>query len=127
MSLGGDIHDIWIRGINDDAANMMCIGKAHMLPGLACIERLVDPISPGRTLTIVGLACSHPDDGRVGGSYRDIANRRYRFVVEYRLPSGKGVDRFPDAPAGKADIGDLRIVFDDRQGVDAASHDRWAD
>src|ERR1044071_934454 len=42
--------------IDDDPADVPGFGEAHVLPSLARIGRLIDAISPGRTLAIVGLA-----------------------------------------------------------------------
>ena len=113
--------------MNHHAADVMGVGEAHVLPGLAAVGGLVNAVAPGRTLAIVGFAGADPDDRRIGRRDGDVADGGDAFLVEDRLPGGAIVGGFPDAAGSHADKNNIRIAFDDCEIVDAAAHDRGTD
>jgi hypothetical protein len=61
--------------VDKDAADVVRVGEAEVLPGLSAVERLVDVVPPRRRLPVVRLARAHVQDLRVGGGDREVADR----------------------------------------------------
>src|SRR5262249_3808209 len=63
---GPDVDDVRIGRMDGDAADLVTLLEAHVLPGLAAINRLVDAIAVGHRVARVVLTCADPDDVLVG-------------------------------------------------------------
>ena len=139
VALGGDVDDVGIDRVDDDAADEAGLGQAHVLPGLAGVLGLVDAVAGGHGIAGRGLARADPDD--IGVALRDghRADRDRRFLVEgggpvqpgiLGLPQparpDRGVDRRdvrlgdgevdrPAAHVGRADVAGLELL--DHGGV----------
>src|SRR5262249_28201137 len=50
MSDGRDVHDVGVRWVNDDAADVPRVGEARCFPVAAAVTGLVDAVAPRRTL-----------------------------------------------------------------------------
>ena len=61
----GDVHDVGIRRMDDDARDGLRVGQAHVLPGAAGIRGLVDTDARHRRAEDVRLAGADPDDVRI--------------------------------------------------------------
>ena len=102
MTERGDVDDVGIGGVNDDAADVVALLQAHVAPRGAAVHRLVDAVAPRRALTVVRLAGAGPDDVAVRGRDGDVANRECAAIcVEHRRPRDAGVDRLEDAARGR--------------------------
>ncbi len=112
--------------MNYDAPDVPGRLQPHPLPGLSAIERLVRSIAPGGALPVVRFARSDPDDRRVGRRNRDVADRRYAFLIEDRLPGCAIVGCFPNATRSGADVHDVRIALYHGEIIDAPAHRRGA-
>ena len=66
MAEGGDVHQVGIFRVHPDLADVVRVGQAHVLPRLASVGRLVDPVAIRDIETDCRL--SHPgiDDVRIG-------------------------------------------------------------
>src|SRR6185369_16705737 len=117
-----DVNDVWIARVDNDPANMLRIPEPHVLPGLAAVERTIDTVAPRRTLSIIRLAGTDPDDIRVRGRYADVADRRRSLLVEDRLEGRAGVCGFPYAAGRGSYIEGRGVAVDNREVVDASAH-----
>ena len=86
MPQGCDINNIRIGGMDDNATNMMGITKPHILPCPAAVSRFINPVSPGRTLTIVRFSSTNPDYTRIGRRHGHITDGASNLVVENGFP-----------------------------------------
>src|ERR1017187_9095092 len=127
VTLRGDVDRVGIGGVHHDAADVVRLLKAQMRPRHAGVGRLVDAITPGRTLAVVGLAGAHVDNGGVGRRDGDVADGRIGLIFEQRLPCGAAVDGLEEAAAGRADINDAGVGLDYGDVVGAPTHDGGAD
>src|SRR5439155_26172649 len=57
----GDVDDIGVFRMNDDAADVLCFLEAHILPRLAAVAGFVDAVAPGDAVAGIGLAGADPD------------------------------------------------------------------
>ena len=122
-----DVDHVRAARVHHHAADVVRLREAHVLPGLAAVERLVDAVAPGGRLAVVGLAGPRVEDLRVRGCDREVADRGHELVVEDRLERGPVVRRLQDPARGGADVERRRVRLDDREVVDAPAHDRGAD
>ena len=98
-----------------------CQTWAQVSPG---VGRTVDPVAFPDVAADVGLARADPDDVGVGRRHRDRADRRYRLLVEDRLPLQAAVDRFPHAAGcGRSPV-DARVAGNAGHARHAASGSR---
>ena len=123
----GDVDDVRILRVDDDAADALGFLQPDVLERLAGVGRLVDAGAERRALAVVRLAGADVDDVGVGRRDRDVADRRDRVLVEDRRPGRAVVGRLPDAAGREADVDDRRVALDDRDVVDAAAHVGRAD
>src|SRR6266550_1151108 len=117
---------IVILRMNHDSPDVARGLQPHLLPGLPAVERLVRSIAPGGALPVVRLSCPDPHHRGVRRRNRNVANRRHALFIEYRLPRGAVVSRFPHAPRSRAHVHDVRIALHDCEIVDAPAHRRGA-
>src|SRR6185437_2023963 len=57
---GGHVDGIGVGGVDDDAADVVGVLEAHVLPVAAAVGGLVYAVAPGRALAVVGLAAAGP-------------------------------------------------------------------
>ena len=122
MPQGGDENGIRVLRVDDDAADALRLPQAHEHPRLAAVERLIDAVSPGRTLAAVGLARPRPDDIGVRRCDGQIADRkRDSLFIEDRLPGQAVVDALKNAPRRRGDKNDLCVVDQSLDVIDPAA------
>src|SRR5260370_40893430 len=92
-----DIDYVRIFRIDDDARDGLRILETHPGKGLAGIGRLVNAVTKARTLAIIRLACSHPDNIRIRQRDRYIADGSSCVSVKTRLEGRAIVRGFPVA------------------------------
>ena len=127
LALGGDVGDVGVGGMQDDAADALGLVEPQVMPGAAGVERAVDAVADRSAVARVAFAGAHPDDVRVAPEDRDGADRRHRLVVEDRLEGQAAVGRLPDAAGRAPDVDHLGVRFHRRDGDDAAAHRRRSD
>ena len=113
--------------MNDDAADLESLRKAHVLPGLAAVRRFVDAVAVRDRVARVILARADPDNVAVGRRDADVADGDGRLTVELMF-KGDAVVNGLDQPAGGCchPVGG-RIRLEDGNGRDAAAHVGRAD
>src|SRR5260370_3243333 len=104
MAEHSEVNYIRIFGIDDDTRYRLRVLETHLSKGFACIRRLVDTVSKTRTLSIVRLTGSNPDDIRVRWRNRYVANRGSRISVENRREGRAIISRFPDASRSQSHV-----------------------
>src|SRR5688500_18072440 len=91
MPKRGDVDDVRVKRMHDDAPDVMRVAKPHVLPRLSAVGRLVDPITPRGALSVIGFSGANPDDVRISWIDRDIADRNRTLTVEDVLPGRAAV------------------------------------
>src|SRR5262245_11076832 len=124
MSDGGNVRNVRIFGVHDDAADRLRFLQASFLKTLPTIDRLVHAGAERGALTIVRLTRADVNDVRVGRRDRDVSNRGDRIGIEDRHPCRPVIRAFPDSAGGKPEIDRAWIALDDSDVVDATAHVR---
>ena len=122
-----DVDHVGIARVHHDARDVLGSLQPHVAPGPAAVFALVDAVAVGDAALIVVLAGAHPDDRRILGIDRDVADRIRAVVVEYRRPGGAVVVGQPDAARGFGDQVMIGIVGEHRDLRDAAGDECRAD
>ena len=105
MSDRGHVHDVGVRRVTDDPADVAGVAEARRLPRTPAVERPVDAVAPGRALTVVRFAGADPDDVGIRRRDRDVADRHHRVdAIEDRRPRGALVGALEDAAARGGDV-----------------------
>src|SRR5262249_19257068 len=107
---GGDVDDVGIGGMNDDARDVMRIGESHELPRLARVGRLEDALAGDRRPRIRLVSAAEPDDLRIRGSDRNGADRFRAHAVGDVRPRGAGVCRLPESAAPGCGVDRVQVV-----------------
>src|SRR5215467_938334 len=123
MSADGDPHSVWVARMHDDAAQGLRALESDSIEGVAGIGALVESIAVRRGLAIVGFTRRDVDDVRIGRRECDVGDRR-GVVVEDRFERGAAVRGLEDARDREAEIVGRRVLWVDRDGVEAAA---WSD
>src|SRR5688572_24210233 len=124
-ALRGDVDDVRVSGIDQDAADMFAFLEADIFPRPSTIDRLVYTIAVGDHALGVVFARADPDHVRVLRVDRDRARRERAFAVEDRRERQSGVDRLPDPAGGRGDVPDLLVGRVDGDVGDAAGGKGW--
>ena len=66
MTDRSDIDDVGVGGVGEYAGYLMSILQADVLECFAAVGGLVDAISPGYAVPVVGLTGADPDDVGIG-------------------------------------------------------------
>jgi hypothetical protein len=124
----GDVHDLGIARVNDDAADVVGIAKTHVGPGFAPVEGAIHAVTPGRALAVVRFAGSRPDDVRIRRRDRQVADRKGSPVaIEDRFPRRPAVHALEDPAGCRAHEDDLRVRRHRLHVVNAPAEGRGAD
>jgi hypothetical protein len=94
---GGDVHDVGIRRMHEDARDRLRVRQPHVLPRAARVGRFVDPDARHRRAEDVRLAGADPHDVGIARRHREVADARRRHLIEHRLPRRAVVIRLPHA------------------------------
>ena len=119
-SLRGHPDHVRVARIDHDHRDVLGGLQAHVGPGGAAIERLVDAVAVGNAALGVVLAAADPDHQRVVRIEGHAAERVGTLVVEDRIPGRAGVGRLPEAACGCGDVPDRLVLRIDREVGDAA-------
>ena len=122
-----DVDGSGIGGMHEDPADVVGVLETLVGPGGPAVVGDVDPVAPGAALPVRRFAGAHPHHRGIRGRNRDGADRGHLLVLELRNPGDPVVLGFPDSRRSSADPEDLGVGLDDRDVVDATSHDRRSD
>ena len=115
---------IGIPRIDDDLRDLLAVAQAEVCPGLARVDRLVNPVPHGEVGPLQSLARGDVDDVWVGFRHRDRPDRTRGLVVEDRRPGPAVVVGLPDAAVADADIEHARLRGDAGDGPRPAGPER---
>src|SRR5207237_8101015 len=101
--------------------------EAHVLPGLAAVGGLVDPVAVGDGVARVVLAGADPDDVAVGRCHADVADGDGGLVVELVVEGDAVVAGLEQAAGGGGDPVGRGVGLEDGDGGDAPAHGGGAD
>ena len=119
--------DLPVLGMDDDLTDVQRPFQTDVLPALASVHRLVDPVAVGDATLAVVLATADPDDVGIGRIDGETADGIAALVVEDRLPGCAGVVRFPHPTGAGRDVPVIRVTRIDGDIAHATRHQRRAD
>ena len=117
---------IGIARVNRHLRNLLAVAQPEMRPGRAGIGGLVDAVADRQIGTMQSLTAGDVDDVRVGGRNFNGADRAGRLLIEDRLPGPPEVVGLPDSAVHRADVEDVRLAGNARDGARAATA-KWTD
>ncbi len=123
----GDVDEVAVRRVRDDARDVAALAEADVRPRAAAVGRLVDAVAPPRALPVRRLAGADPDDVRVALEEAERADRVHALALEHGRQRDRVVGGLPDAAGSARDVDGRRIGFEDGDVGDAAGHRRGAD
>ena len=130
MADGGNVHDIGVARMNDDAPDVTRFFEARGSPGATRVERLVDAVAPRGALPIVRLTGAGPHDAAVGRRDGDVADRHHRVnAIEDWRPRCALICALEHAAARRGDVDRVGRPWRprNREIIDAASGVRGSD
>ena len=113
--------------MNLDTADLEGLVKAHVLPGLAAVGRLVHAVAVGHGVARVVLAGADPDDVAIRRRHADVADGHGRFMIELMLEGDAVIHGLDQSAGGRGDPVSCRIRLEHGDGRDAAGHVGGAD
>src|SRR5438105_13993744 len=122
MTQHGDIDDVWIPRIDDDAGDRLRILQAHPGECFACVCRFIDAIAEARALPVIRFPRSNPDDIWIGRRDGDITDRSRRVSIKNWGERRPVVCRFPNSASRRPDVADVRVAVDAGYVLDAPTH-----
>ena len=122
-TLGGDVDEVGVGGMDADACNGTGFGEAEVFPGAAGVGGFIDAIAVGGGDAADGvLAHADVDDVGVGRGDGDSADGRgFDEAIGDVAPGFAGVVRFVDASASGAEVVREGVVGDSGDGDGAAA------
>ena len=120
---GGDVDDVRVARVDEDARDVLGLAQTHVRPRLAAVQALVDAVADADVAAADVLTRADPDRVRVGRVERDAADRVGGLAVEDRRPRRAGVLRLPHAARADGHVPDVALLRVDGDVADAARHD----
>ena len=121
-SLGRHVNRVGVLGVYPDHADMFRLLQAHIGPGLATIQALVDTVAVTDVATGDILPAAHPNGVMVIGVNGDRTDGIGTFGVKHALPGGAGINRLPDPAATDGHVPDAAVLRVQDNIGDAAGH-----
>src|SRR6202171_1874642 len=115
MTQRGHVHDVWISGMDNQFFDGARIPQADVLPRLATVESLINPVAMRNVATDASLSRTDIDDVRLRGRHSQAANAPDSFLIKERAPSHCAVGRLPHSAAGRAKVIGVRVPRDSRR------------
>src|SRR5262249_48228213 len=125
--LGGDVNDVGVARVDEDAGQVLGVAQADVLPGGAAVGALVKAVAEADAALRLVLAAAEPDDVGVLRIDDDAAERVGAVVVEDRFPGQAAVGRLPEAAGGRRDVPDAAVARVHGDVGDAPGRQGWAD
>src|SRR5712664_4832056 len=91
MAESGDEYDVWIRGMNDEFADVPGVLQSDIGPNLAGVIRTIDAVAEGDISADASFAGSRVNDVGIGIGDCDAANGRGGLLLEERVPRDAAV------------------------------------
>ena len=104
VAKGRHKNNIGIAGIDDDLADGTGIAQSNVLPGLAAVERFVDPIPLRNVAANAGFTRADVNRVVIGVGYRQAANGSSSLFIEHWRPTQCAVRGLPYAATGHPEI-----------------------
>jgi len=119
-TLCGDVDDVAIARIDDDAPDMFGALQTNLLPRFAGVDRLVNAVTVADAALAVVFARTDPHHFRIARIERDDTDRIGTVAVEDRLPRRTAVLGLPDATRRRGHVDDGGILRMNGDADDAA-------
>src|SRR6266404_2595433 len=122
MAESGDEYDVWIRGMDDEFADVPGVLQSDIGPGFPGVIRTIDAVAEGDISADASFTGSRVNDVGIGIGDCDAANGRGGLLLEERVPRDAAVRRFPDAAGDGAKVIGIGLARNsgDRQDPPAA-------
>ena len=91
------VDDVGVAGIDDEARDLLAVGKAHVRPVLTGVDRFVHAVADRRVVARVALAGAGVDHVGIRRRDGDRPDGGDRLIVEDRLPRDAAVGGLEDA------------------------------
>ena len=106
LALYGNVNEVRVPGVHDDAGDLSCIGQANMFPGRAGIRGLVHAVTvTGRDTPDGRLARAYVDDIDVGIRNGNRTNRAdTEIFIGNVLPGNTRIPGLPDTATGRSHV-----------------------
>ena len=124
MTESGDEYNVWIRGMDDEFADVPGVLQADIGPGLPGVIRTIDAVAEGNVSADAGFAGSHVNDIGIGIGDRDAADGRGGLFFEKGIPGDATVRGLPDAAGDCAKVIGIGLARDTGDGQCAAAAKR---
>ncbi len=111
-----------ILGIDDYPADVPRLYEPLILPCLSAVNRFINAIPEGDTVSACGFTRAYPYDIRLGLSDGDIADWNRVLFVKNRRPGNPAILWFPDTARTDSGINDPWLTFHNIDIYGAASH-----
>ena len=110
--------------IDNHRADVLRILEARVLPRLASVHRLVNPVAVSDVAANAGFTRARIDHVVVGRGHGNRANRGDRLLIENRLPAHARVRALPHSAGSAAEIKDIGLARHARHRQHASSAER---
>src|SRR6266850_468037 len=124
MAESGDEYDVWIRGMDDEFADVPGVLQSDIGPGLPSVIRTIDAVTERDISADASFAGSRVNDVRIGIRDRDAADGRGGLLFEKGIPGDAAVRSFPDAAGDGAKVIGIGLARDASDGQDPAAAKR---
>ncbi len=124
MAESGDEYDVWIRGMDDEFADVPGVLQSDIGPGLPGVIRTIDAVAEGDISADAGFAGSRVNDVRIGIRDRDAADGRGSLFFEKGIPGDAAVRGLPDAARDGAKVISIGLTGNAGDGQCAAAAKR---
>ena len=106
------------------AAHLLYVFEAHMLPALACIGGFKNSLANSQVRAVKPLARSDIHDVGIGGRHCDVANGAGGFAIENRAPGAAIVVCLPNATVVHPHVKNIRLRWHTHGTYGAARPER---
>ena len=126
MTRRGNINHFGVGRMDQQAPDVQGVIQPNVPPAITTIGRLVNPVAPRGTLTIVRFPAADPHDGWIRGCDCNIADAAHLLIVEHWFPRHTVVRGAPNPSGSGRDEHNVGIRFDHSEIIDPAAHVRRA-
>src|SRR5437899_730409 len=116
MAESSDEHDIGIRGMDDDSADVTRVFQSNVIPCFAGIVRAIDAIAERDVTANAGFAGANIDDVGIGIGDGNGPNGGGALFLEEGIPGNATIHRFPNAACDSAKIISVGLAGHARYG-----------
>ena len=121
MAESGDEYDVWIRGMNDELADVPSVLQSDIGPGFPGVIRTIDAVAKGDISADASFAGSRVNDVGIGIRDCDAADGGGGLLLEERIPGDASVRGFPNSACDGAKVIGIGLARDSGDGQNASS------